>query len=412
MRPPSDVTPRCSRGGREAAEQPPLERAQVEVERGRGQGPAPRRGCRRPRRAGCGRSRRRPRRAARAWRGSGLPAAVEEHPGRVARPARRPSPPRSRRRRRAARRARRPSRGGGARAGRAGGSSGGAAGRRGRRAPTARPVAVSPPTTATRRETAAPATSVRASPAGVSTRHAGPESEHPARTAIERSTARRWRTRPPAYYPVVGRPARRWRWDCFRNRGISDDERDRIPPGQHLVRDFPVLHAWVDPLPERPARLGLPGDGASSTRPLRWTMDELRAQPVTSVTCDIHCVTSWSKLDTRWEGVALAPLLRELGIHERRHARGRPRRGGLHGQHAPRGAARRRRAARLPLRRPRARARSTAGRCGCCCRASTSGRAPKWLRGLELLDHDQPGFWERLGYNNDADPWKEERYAF
>ena len=39
-------------------------------------------------------------------------------------------------------------------------------------------------------------------------------------------------------------------------------------------------------------------------------------------------------------------------------------------------------------------------------------KSAKWLRGLELLDHDRPGFWERLGYNNDADPWKEERYAF
>ena len=54
---------------------------------------------------------------------------------------------------------------------------------------------------------------------------------------------------------------------------------------------------------------------------------------------------------------------------------------------------------------------STATRFAWWSRRSTSGRAAKWIRGLEFLDHDQLGFWERYGYNNDADPWKEERFS-
>ena len=94
-----------------------------------------------------------------------------------------------------------------------------------------------------------------------------------------------------------------------------------------------------------------------------------------------------------------------------RDARRQPRRAGLHRQPAARGARRRRRAARRHLRRRSRSSPSTATRSGCSCRSATSGRASKWIRGLEFLDHDQLGFWERYGYNNDADPWKEERFS-
>lgn len=196
----------------------------------------------------------------------------------------------------------------------------------------------------------------------------------------------------------------------FRNRGVSDEERDRIPPGQHLVRDFPVLHASGIPYRSAPPDWDFRITGLVGT-PLRWTMQELRAQPVTSVTCDIHCVTSWSKLDTRWEGVAVAPLLRELGIHElATHVVA----------HAEEGYT-----ANMPLEALladdvllayRFDGRELEPEHGGPLRLLLPSlyfwKSPKWLRGLELLDHDQPGFWERLGYNNDADPWKEERYAF
>lgn len=196
----------------------------------------------------------------------------------------------------------------------------------------------------------------------------------------------------------------------LRNRGISDDERARLAPGQHLVRDFPVLHAGSIPYRSVPDDWDLRIWGLVD-RPLRWTYDELLAQDVTRVTCDIHCVTTWTKLDTVWEGVALWPLLESLGIQE----------GATHCvAHAEEGYT-----ANIPLERLRADDVMLAYRFDGRALESQHGgplrllvpslyfwKSAKWLRGLEILDHDEPGFWERLGYNNDADPWKEERYAF
>ncbi len=196
----------------------------------------------------------------------------------------------------------------------------------------------------------------------------------------------------------------------LRNRGISDDERSRLPPGQHLVRDFPVLHAAGIPYRQAPPDWDFRVWGLVDT-PLRWTMQELRSQAITSVTCDIHCVTSWSKLDTRWEGVAVAPLLRGLGIDP----------AATHVvAHAEEGYT-----ANMPLSLLLADDVLLAYRFDGAELAPEHGgplrlllpslyfwKSPKWLRGLELLDHDEPGFWERLGYSNTADPWKEERYAF
>jgi DMSO/TMAO reductase YedYZ molybdopterin-dependent catalytic subunit len=196
----------------------------------------------------------------------------------------------------------------------------------------------------------------------------------------------------------------------LRNRGISDDERRRIPPGQHLVRDFPVLHAAGIPYRQTPPGWDLRISGLVDT-PLRWTMDELRSQTITSVTCDIHCVTTWSKLDTRWEGVAVAPLLRELGVSP----------AATHVvAHAEEGYT-----ANVPLEAVMADdvllayrfdGRELEPEHGGPLRLMLPSlyfwKSPKWLRGLELLDHDEPGYWERLGYSNSADPWKEERYGF
>ena len=196
----------------------------------------------------------------------------------------------------------------------------------------------------------------------------------------------------------------------LRNRDISDEQRLRLPPGQHLVRDFPVLHAGSVPYREAPAgwdfRIwgGVEAEG-------RWSLEEFRALPTVSVTTDIHCVTSWSKLDTLWEGVALWPLLEELGVAP----------GVTHAvAHSEEGYT-----ANVPLERLKADDVLLAYRFdgeelepqhGGPLRLLVPSlyfwKSAKWLRGLELLDHDRPGFWERLGYSNSADPWKEERYAF
>lgn len=196
----------------------------------------------------------------------------------------------------------------------------------------------------------------------------------------------------------------------LRNRGISDEERARLAPGQHLVRDFPVLHAGGVPYTSPPPDWDLRIWGAIDA-PVRWSLRDLLDQPVSRVTCDIHCVTTWTKLDTVWEGVALGPLLSGLGLHD----------GAAHViAHAEEGYT-----ANVPLERAmrddvllahRYDGRDLAPEHGGPLRLLVPSlyfwKSAKWLRGIEVIDHDEPGFWERLGYSNSADPWKEERYAF
>ena len=93
----------------------------------------------------------------------------------------------------------------------------------------------------------------------------------------------------------------------FRGRRSDPALAGRIPPGQHLTDDFPVLSAG--PTPRTPLDrwdLQLVGD---LDQPKRWTWDEFLALPRETPTVDVHCVTKWSKLDTEWEGVSLDTLL-------------------------------------------------------------------------------------------------------
>lgn len=196
----------------------------------------------------------------------------------------------------------------------------------------------------------------------------------------------------------------------FRNRGLTDEERARLPPGQHLVRDFPVLHAGSVPYRQPPPGWDFRLHGLVE-REGRWDHEAFRALPTRTVTTDIHCVTSWSKLDTVWEGVPLWPLLEEHGIRpEASHAIA----------HAEEGYT-----ANVPLARLRADDVLLAYRFDGDELQPVHGgplrllvpslyfwKSAKWLRAIELVAADEPGFWERLGYSNTADPWKEERYGF
>lgn len=196
----------------------------------------------------------------------------------------------------------------------------------------------------------------------------------------------------------------------LRNRGLSEAERARVPPGQHVVRDFPVLHAGEVPYRTPPPGWDLRVWGRVAN-PVRWTLDEVRALPSRTVTCDIHCVTTWSKLGTVWEGVPLSHVLEVVEpLPDATHVIA----------HAEEGYT-----ANVPLDRLRADdvllAYAYGGRAlepehGGPLRLLVPSlylwKSAKWLRGLEFLHHDEPGFWERLGYSNSADPWKEERYGF
>jgi DMSO/TMAO reductase YedYZ molybdopterin-dependent catalytic subunit len=194
----------------------------------------------------------------------------------------------------------------------------------------------------------------------------------------------------------------------FGNQSRDADVADRIPPGQYKTDKFPVLHYGSVPNTKLETwDFRVFGEVDS---PFRLSWDEFKALPRKTVTTDIHCVTRWTKLDTVWEGVPIQEILMLAGVrpsatHVIEHAEqgyttnvplavlddsdvlladtfaGQP----LEKEHG------------WPLR--------------LVLPKKYFWKSAKWIRGLEFLDHDQLGFWERYGYSNAADPWKEERYS-
>ncbi|HTU27797.1 MAG TPA: sulfite oxidase-like oxidoreductase [Solirubrobacteraceae bacterium] len=183
------------------------------------------------------------------------------------------------------------------------------------------------------------------------------------------------------------------------------EESGRLPPGQYLTLDFPVLSAG--PTPHTPTdRWSFSIDGAVD-RTISWTWEQFLALPTEEVTVDIHCVTKWSKLDTRWRGVPVDSMLHNVStsaqyltawsdggyttnlavsdvtggkawiVYEYDGEALEPEHGGP---------------ARLLV------------------PALYFWKSAKWVRGLRLTDEDEPGFWEGYGYHNHGDPWREQRY--
>jgi DMSO/TMAO reductase YedYZ molybdopterin-dependent catalytic subunit len=181
-----------------------------------------------------------------------------------------------------------------------------------------------------------------------------------------------------------------------------------VPPGQTVTAGFPILHVGDVPAFD-PATWRLRFTGLVE-HPFELTWDELRAEPAAEWRGDIHCVTRWTKKDTRWRGVPFRRLVE----------RAKPLPSVTHVvQHADNDYT-----TNLPL-------------------AALLGddvlvayefdgeplepihggpvrmlvpklyfwKSAKWIKGIEFLDHDERGFWEVRGYHNDGDPWKEERYA-
>jgi DMSO/TMAO reductase YedYZ molybdopterin-dependent catalytic subunit len=183
----------------------------------------------------------------------------------------------------------------------------------------------------------------------------------------------------------------------------------RLPPGQYLTEKWPVLHAGDIPDVELATwDFRVWGEVES---PVRLSWEELDELTKIEVTQDIHCVTRWSRFDTTFRGVpwsAVAELVRpkpsarfaiahaEQGYTANVPASFLDQEGAMLATHADG----------EPL----------APEHGWPLRLVVPGKyfwkSAKWLRGIELSATDNPGFWERYGYHNDADPWKEERYAF
>ena len=183
----------------------------------------------------------------------------------------------------------------------------------------------------------------------------------------------------------------------------------RLPPGQYLTEKWPVLHAGdVPDVDVTTWTLTVSGEVES---PLTLGYDELRALPATEVTTDIHCVTRWSRFDAGFKGVhwrELAALCRPRPTA--RFAIARAEHGftanvplaALEDEHA--------------LVAYEADGEPLTAEHGGPVRLVIPTRyfwkSAKWLTGIELSSVDKPGFWERYGYHNDADFWKEQRYGF
>jgi DMSO/TMAO reductase YedYZ molybdopterin-dependent catalytic subunit len=203
----------------------------------------------------------------------------------------------------------------------------------------------------------------------------------------------------------------------------SEEERmeqeGRLPPGQSLTQKFPVLH--YGPVPQVDLTtwdFKVWGEVESS---IRWTWDEFNQLPRTSLKMDIHCVTKWSKFDTQWEGVSLRTLIEQGFIKPLPSAR-------YLLQHAEFGFT-----ANLPLEvalqdnfllATHFEGEPITPEHGYPVRGIVGAiperkdlkdvyfwKGAKWLRGLQFMASDQPGFWERAGYHNEADIWDEQRFS-
>ena len=182
---------------------------------------------------------------------------------------------------------------------------------------------------------------------------------------------------------------------------------ERLPPGQYLTERFPVLHVGDVPT-YAPGEWNLTIGGLVD-RPMVLTFDELCAFEQVVVTTDIHCVTKWSMFDTTWRGVRVRDLLEAAGMSpEATHLMG----------HAEFGYT-----ANVPLVDAMRDDAIVAWEFGGEPLEPVHGgpvrlviphlyfwKSPKWLRGLEPMTGDKPGFWERNGYHMYGDPFLEQRH--
>jgi DMSO/TMAO reductase YedYZ molybdopterin-dependent catalytic subunit len=191
--------------------------------------------------------------------------------------------------------------------------------------------------------------------------------------------------------------------------GTSDPEHaNRLPPGQRLVTNWPVLDLGVKPDIGR-SEWRLAVDGAVAN-PIVWDWAALQAQPQIEDVSDIHCVTQWSRFDNRWQGVATSHLLSVVQPLPAANVVV------LHGAdgyttnvtlerfsgddcliaHTHDGAAL---------------SRDHGGPVRAIIPRWYFWKSAKWLTRIEVLAVDKPGFWELRGYHNDGDPWTEQRYS-
>ena len=195
----------------------------------------------------------------------------------------------------------------------------------------------------------------------------------------------------------------------FRGRRRSDSQVGRVPPGQHVTTDFPVLSAG--PTPDTDLENWSFGLFEGEALLAEWSWVKFDAFPQTKVKVDIHCVTTWSKLDTNWQGVTIDALLGVAGLSEPPAPFAMMHCDGGYTINLPvedliEGKA---------LIATRYEGQLLAPEHGGPARLLVPHlyfwKSAKWVRRLQFMDQDQPGFWEELGYHMYGDPWREQRYA-
>jgi DMSO/TMAO reductase YedYZ molybdopterin-dependent catalytic subunit len=190
---------------------------------------------------------------------------------------------------------------------------------------------------------------------------------------------------------------------------LPEHAQERVPPGQRVKKGWPVLHEG--PIPRFDPETWRFKVWGEVDAPVELTYRQLQELPNVKMRSDFHCVTGWSKLDNLWDGVQTAELLKLVGPNERAsHVL-------VHAEYGY--------TANLPLGvlledesmlTWAHNGENLAPKHGFPLRLLVprlyAWKSVKWVRGIELLDADQRGFWEVRGYHNRADPWLEERYSY
>ena len=188
----------------------------------------------------------------------------------------------------------------------------------------------------------------------------------------------------------------------------GDPRRERLPPGQRQVKNWPVLDLGVQPdIPLDKWRLAIDG---SVENPVRWTWQEFLGQPEFRATSDIHCVTAWSRYDNQWMGISAKHVLQTvrpkpeakfITFHSFDTYTTNVPLSAFDDEdvllaHAWEGK---------PL------TREHGGPLRVVIPKLYFWKSAKWVKRIEFTADDRPGFWEVRGYHNNGDPWREERYS-
>jgi DMSO/TMAO reductase YedYZ molybdopterin-dependent catalytic subunit len=190
-----------------------------------------------------------------------------------------------------------------------------------------------------------------------------------------------------------------------RNRGAP---RDRVPPGQYVTTDFPVLSAGPTPRSSLEEWSFSLRQGGRTIAEWGWT--DFEKLPQTEVTVDIHCVTKWSKLDTLWRGVTFDDLLGAAGLDATPASFVMAHCDGGYTTNVPVADLAEGRAMIATHYEDEPIAPAHGGPARLLVPHLYFWKSAKWVRSLDFIEQDRAGFWESLGYHIYGDPWREQRY--